>query len=48
MYLWRAVDQEGKVLGVLVQSRRDKRGATNQPLTKIGTEEHKHTGFGKR
>src|SRR3954468_6236221 len=27
MYLWRAVDQEGEVLEVLVQSRRDKRAA---------------------
>src|SRR5215216_8113372 len=27
MYLWRAVAQEGKILDVLVQSRRDKRAA---------------------
>jgi putative transposase len=27
-YLWRAVDQEGNVLDILVQSRRDKRAAT--------------------
>jgi putative transposase len=27
MYLWRAVDDEGEVLGVLVQRRRDKRAA---------------------
>ena len=27
MYLWRAVDNEGEVLDVLVQSRRDKRAA---------------------
>ena len=27
MYLWRAVDQEGEVLDILVQSRRDKRAA---------------------
>jgi putative transposase len=27
MYLWRAVDAEGEILGVLVQSRRDKRAA---------------------
>src|SRR5215210_7620429 len=27
MYLWRAVDQEGEILDVLVQSRRDKRAA---------------------
>ncbi len=27
MYLWRAVDAEGEVLDILVQSRRDKRGA---------------------
>src|SRR5438128_6013388 len=27
MYLWRAVDHEGEVLDMLVQSRRDKRGA---------------------
>ena len=26
-YLWRAVDQEGNVLGILVQPRRDKRAA---------------------
>ncbi len=26
-YLWRAVDQEGEVLDVLVQSRRDKKAA---------------------
>src|SRR5919109_2069906 len=26
-YLWRAVDQDGKVLGILVQRRRDKRAA---------------------
>jgi putative transposase len=26
-YLWRAVDQDGEVLDILVQSRRDKRGA---------------------
>jgi len=28
-YLWRSVDQDGNVLAVLVQSRRDKRAATN-------------------
>ena len=27
MYLWRAVDSEGEVLDMLVQSRRDKRSA---------------------
>ncbi len=27
MYLWRAVDQEGEILDVLVQRRRDKRAA---------------------
>src|ERR687890_301906 len=27
MYLWRAVDQEGEVLDILVQARRDKRAA---------------------
>src|SRR5215210_7801277 len=27
MYLWRAVDQEGEILDILVQSRRDKRAA---------------------
>ena len=27
MYLWRAVDQEGEVLDVLVQAKRDKRAA---------------------
>ena len=27
MYLWRAVDAEGEVLGVLVQAKRDKRAA---------------------
>jgi transposase-like protein len=27
VYLWRAVDAEGEVLDVLVQSRRDKRAA---------------------
>jgi putative transposase len=27
VYLWRAVDAEGEVLDVLVQSKRDKRGA---------------------
>ena len=27
MYLWRAVDHEGEVLGMLVQSRRDSRAA---------------------
>ena len=27
-YLWRAVDQDGTVLDILVQSRRDKRAAT--------------------
>jgi len=27
-YLWRAVDQDGEVLDILVQSRRDKRAAT--------------------
>ena len=27
MYLWRAVDSEGEVLDMLVQSRRDKRGS---------------------
>src|SRR3954447_6611598 len=27
MYLWRAVDHEGEVLDMLVQPRRDKRGA---------------------
>jgi transposase-like protein len=27
MYLWRAVDHEGEVLDVLVQSRRDSRAA---------------------
>ncbi len=27
MYLWRAIDQEGEVLDVLVQARRDKRAA---------------------
>src|ERR687884_1207130 len=27
MYLWRAVDQEGEILDVLVQSRRDRRAA---------------------
>ena len=27
MYLWRAVDSEGEVLGMLVQSRRDKQAA---------------------
>ena len=27
-YLWRAVDQDGNVLDILVQSRRDKRAAT--------------------
>ncbi len=27
MYLWRAVDSEGEVLGMLVQSRRDKAAA---------------------
>jgi putative transposase len=26
-YLWRAVDQDGDVLGILVQKRRDKRAA---------------------
>ena len=26
-YLWRAVDQEGEVLDILVQSRRDKKAA---------------------
>jgi putative transposase len=28
MYLWRAVDDEGEVLEVLVQNRRDKAAAT--------------------
>ena len=28
MYLWRAVDAEGEVLDILVQSKRDKRAAT--------------------
>ena len=28
VYLWRAVDAEGEVLDVLVQSKRDKRGGT--------------------
>src|ERR687894_2621389 len=27
MYLWRAVDQEGEILDILVQSRREKRAA---------------------
>src|SRR5215212_8406328 len=27
MYLWRAVDQEGEILDLLVQARRDKRAA---------------------
>jgi transposase-like protein len=27
MYLWRAVDQEGEILDMLVQRRRDKRAA---------------------
>src|SRR3954454_22334437 len=27
MYLWRAVDQEGEILDILVQSRRDRRAA---------------------
>lgn len=27
MYLWTAVDEEGEILDVLVQRRRDKRGA---------------------
>ena len=29
VYLWRAVDAEGEVLDVLVQSRRNKRAALN-------------------
>jgi transposase-like protein len=28
MYLWRAVDDEGEVLDVLVQAKRDRRAAT--------------------
>jgi putative transposase len=31
-WLWRAVDQEGFVLDVLVQSRRDKKAATGPPI----------------
>ena len=27
MYLWRAIDQNGEVLDILVQARRDKRAA---------------------
>ena len=27
MYLWRAVDQEGEILDLLIQPRRDKRAA---------------------
>jgi putative transposase len=27
MYLWRAVDDEGEVLDILVQAKRDKRAA---------------------
>jgi len=29
MYLWRAVDSEGEVLDILVQSRRDRKAAQN-------------------
>ena len=29
MYLWRAVDSEGEVLDILVQSRRNKKAALN-------------------
>ena len=32
MYLWRAVDCEGEVLDVLVQSRRNKRAAMRKLL----------------
>jgi transposase-like protein len=31
VYLWRAVDAEGEVLDVLVQSKRDKRAALRLP-----------------
>ncbi len=34
VYLWRAVDAEGEVLDVLVQSRRDKRAAL-KPMRKL-------------
>ena len=44
VYLWRAVDAEGEVLDVLVQSRRNKAAALklmrrllkNTPLSRIG------------
>src|SRR5215208_5837357 len=39
MYLWRAVDQEGEILDILIQSRRDKRAAERlmrKLLTKQG------------
>jgi hypothetical protein len=29
MYLWRAVDQEGEILDILIQRRRDKRAGAN-------------------
>ena len=36
MYLWRAVDSEGEVLDMLVQSRRDKRAAAAQIAEEAG------------
>ena len=39
MYLWRAVDQEGEILDLLIQPRRDKRAAAKlmrKPLKKQG------------
>jgi putative transposase len=33
-YLWRAVDQDGDVLDILVQSRRDKKAAKKRPSAK--------------
>ena len=32
MFLWRALDDEGVVLGIVVQKRRDTRGAPNRSM----------------
>jgi len=40
-YLWRAVDQHGNVLDILVQSRRDKKAAKREILPSVEHRQHK-------
>ena len=39
-YLWRAVDQDGDVIDILVQSRRDCRAATRPAVARAGSDDH--------